>query len=214
MRDCAGGAVILAVGLLALSGCLPGISPFRGDGTADPDAPVQDPVNERWYVPSDVVDGTTMIHEQFPDLEVESGMSVAGQFTDPNDRVPLPAQDDYWRQSVMVVGTATVTGLIDEATAARASDGGGDTETLTGEGTEPTNAPAGTRAADEVISGTLVEPLEAEAGQCESDWILLGQTFTADPGDTIRPITADGLVITMAAVCEGGDRIVVDARQF
>ena len=76
------------------------------------------------------------------------------------------------------------------------------------------NSPAGTRADDEVIRGVLVAPLEEEAGECGSDWILLGESFTADPGDTIRPVTSDGLVITMSAVCEGGDRIVVDAREF
>lgn len=209
--------VATAAVVLALTACLPQGFPGQRQPSADPSAPVQDPVTERWYTPSDLVDGTEMIHEQFPDLEVQSGKSIAGRFTDPHDRMPIPAQDDYWRQSVIVVGTETVTELVAAAQAAAASDAGGgeaEAEPLTGEGTHPMNSPAGTRADDEVIRGVLVAPLEEEAGECGSDWILLGESFTADPGDTIRPVTSDGLVITMSAVCEGGDRIVVDAREF
>ena len=213
MRTWTGRAVAAMAGLVMLSGCLPGIGIGKGQRPPGPDDPVRDPVNERWYTPSDLIDGTEKIREQFPDLEVESGMSLAGTFTEPDDRELIPAQDDYWRQSVMVVGEEAVAELVAASRVAAASDGGGD-DPLAGEGTSPMNSPAGTRADDEVIRGVIVQHLEDEAGQCPDGWILLGMTLTADPTDTIRPVTADGLVITMAAVCEGGDRIVVDARDF
>lgn len=113
-----------------------------------------------------------------------------------------------------MVGEEQVTELIGKASAAAASDGGGEGVVLTGEDTSTMNEPVGTRADDTVISGVLMDPLQSQAGQCPTDWILLGNTFTADETVGTRSVTADGLVITMAAVCEGGDRIVVDPLEF
>lgn len=113
-----------------------------------------------------------------------------------------------------MVGEEHVAELIDKASAAAASDGGGEGVVLTGEGTGTMNEPAGTRADDSVIRGVLMDRLQSQAGQCPTDWILLGNTFTADETYTNSPVTADRLVITTAAMCEGGDRIVVDTLEF
>lgn len=205
--------VLAATAGLLLVGC----GPFEGlperSPTSDPAAPVQDLATGRWFSPEAVTEESTGMQERLPQVEVTSGIALEGQFTDPHDRVPIPAQDDYWWQAVVVVGQEQVAQLIGEAHAAAASDGGGEEEPLTGPDADTANAPAGTRAEDSVVQGRVMGPLEEAAGTCPTDWILLHSTFTADESDTIRPVTADGLVIVMAAVCEGGDRIVVDARE-
>lgn len=210
MRIKGGAAVLAAAGALVLTGCVTGIGTEQRQPTADPSDPVQDAVTHRWYTPAEVTEDPAAITAKLPQLQVTGGIYLDGRFTDPSDRVPVPAQDDYWWQAVIVVGEEQVAGLIDKAFAAAASDGGGEGVVLTGEGTGTMNEPAGTRADDSVIRGVLMDPLQSQAGQCPTDWILLGNTFTADETYTNSPVTADRLVITTAAMCEGGDRIVVD----
>lgn len=214
MRIKGGAAVLTAAGALVLTGCVTGIGTEQRQPTADPSDPVQDAVTHRWYTPAEVTEDPAAITAKLPQLQVTGGISLDGRFTDPYDRVPVPTPDDYWWQAVVVVGEEHVAEMIDRASAATASDGGGDGEVLTGEGTSTMNEPAGTRADDSVISGVLMGPLQEQVGQCPTDWILLGNTFTADETYTNSPVTADRLVITTAAVCEGGDRIVVDALEF
>lgn len=206
--------MLAAAGVLVLTGCLLGSGTEQRQPTADPSDPVQDAVTQRWYAPADLTEDPAVITAKLPQLQVTGGISLDGSITDPDSRIPIPAPDDYWWQAVIVVREEQVTELIDRASAAAASDGGGEGVVLTGEDTSTMNQPAGTRADDSVIRGVLMDPLQSQAGQCPTDWILLGNTFTTDETYTSMPVAADGLVITMAAVCEGGDRIVVDTLEF
>lgn len=61
-----------------------------------------------------------------------------------------------------MVGEEHVAEMIDRASAAAASDGGGEGVVLTGEGTGTMNQLAGTRADDSVIRGVLMDPLQSQ----------------------------------------------------
>lgn len=207
------GAAALTAVVLALSGCVPMLGTPSRTPSAGPEDPVQDQVTQRWYAPIDVTEDPTAIQAQFPQLDEISGISVDGRITDPYERVPIPVPDDYWWQAVIVIGTDQVAEL-SAAAAAAGSSYGVDEEVLTGEGTSTMNEPAGTRADDSVIRGALMAPLEEQAGSCEGGWILLGDLFHAEDVPSPPARTADHLMITMAAVCEGGDRVVVDTMRF
>lgn len=200
---------------MILSGCslLDAGAGAGGRGSSpDPETPVQDPVSERWYAPAEISQDPDGIAEHFPDLEVDTATWVDGQFTDPGERAPLPAPDDYWWQAVMEVGQETAAQLAADALAAVDESGAVDPEPLSGQ-ESAMNAATGTRADDSVLQTVLIDQLDAEAGSCPDGWILVHDLIAAEDGGSLRA-TAEGMVISAAAVCEGEGLLVVDTQRF
>lgn len=116
-----------------------------------------------------------------PDVE---GSWIEGRRTNPHDRVPIPAQDDYVWQTVAVVGPARTAELV----AKRAT-------TDTGQDV----------VSDAELRRELVAPLEGSAGMCPRGWAPVQAGTPEAPSRT-----AEGSDwISLAVACPGGDRVVV-----
>lgn len=187
-----------AVTALVLSGCglLGGDEREPGRG-GDPEW-VLDEDSERYYRPDLVVHSTELIEEHFPVLEVPTSATIAeGRFTDPSERVPIPAPDDYWWQSVTVLDLGQADTLMARALPGGASDLGGSAG--------PESLP------DREVRTMMVGPLEPGIEDCDGDWIDVTPALT-EPGYTGR--SAAGDIIELAVVCESGTQLITSAHDM
>ncbi|MGP9538658.1 hypothetical protein ACT3SP_11645 [Brachybacterium sp. AOP43-C2-M15] len=154
--------------------------------------------SDRYYRPGLVVQTPDLVHEHFPTLEDPGPVTIAdGQFTDPEGRELIPAQDDYWWQATVQLEPAQVEELLESAAASGASDLDG------------SDAPE-TVSEDELLA-VLVPTIEGELAPCEGDWISVEPALSRD--DT-SGITEAGDMLELAVVCEGGDQLVISARDM
>ena len=193
-RSRPGVAVLIAA--LLLGGCT-----LVGGGeeqrSSDPDW-LYDEEAERYVARDSVQDLDGPVREHFPSLgEVGTVVFVEGQFTDPHERFPFPAQDDYWWQSVTELEPEQVDTLIAQTLATGASDLGG--------------ADAPETLPESQVRALMVGPLESEIEDCDGDRIDVTPALT-EPGYANR--SAAGDMIELAVVCEGGTQLVSSARDM
>ena len=193
-RSRPGVAVLIAA--LLLGGCT-----LVGGGeeqrSSDPDW-LYDEEAERYVARDSVQDLDGPVREHFPSLgEVGTVVFVEGQFTDPHERFPFPAQDDYWWQSVTELEPEQVDTLIAQTLATGASDLGG--------------ADAPETLPESQVRALMVGPLESEIEDCDGDRIDVTPALT-EPGYASR--SAAGDMIELAVVCEGGTQLVSSARDM
>ena len=193
-RSRPGVAVLIAA--LLLGGCT-----LVGGGeeqrSSDPDW-LYDEEAERYVARDSVQDLDGPVREHFPSLgEVGTVVFVEGQFTDPHERFPFPAQDDYWWQSVTELEPEQVDTLIAQTLATGASDLGG--------------ADAPETLPESQVRALMVGPLESEIEDCDGDRIDVTPALT-ESGYANR--SAAGDMIELAVVCEGGTQLVSSARDM
>jgi len=193
-RSRPGVAVLIAA--LLLGGCT-----LVGGGeeqrSSDPDW-LYDEEAERYVARDSVQDLDGPVREHFPSLgEVGTVVFVEGQFTDPHERFPFPAQDDYWWQSVTELEPEQVDTLIAQTLATGASDLGG--------------ADAPETLPESQVRALMVGPLESEIEDCDGDRIDVTPALT-EPGYASR--SAAGDMIELAVVCAGGTQLVSSARDM
>ena len=199
MRRAARGVLAAAV-LLSLTGCL---SLGDGDGQREQetaDLPIEDPDSGRFYFPEALpeAEATALLAEHLPVLPPAAALTVHdGQYTDPAERVPLPAQDDYWWQAVVELESAEVAELLEIMRSTGTSDGGGLYD----------EAPS----TDEDLLTTIVPPLEEHIDSCPAGWVDVTGAFTED-GYPDR--SAGGDLLQEARVCEGGTQLIIAATDM
>ncbi len=187
-----------AVTALVLSGCglLGGDEREPGRG-GDPEW-VLDEDSERYYRPDLVVHSTELIEEHFPVLEVPTSATIAeGRFTDPYERVPIPAPDDYWWQAVIELEPSQVDELLALAAASGASDLGG--------------AGSPGPVTEEHVLAEVVPTLEGEVQDCEGGWIDVMPALAQSSGTNISDA---GDLLDLTVVCEGGTQLITSARDM
>jgi hypothetical protein len=199
MRPAARG-ILAAAALLSLTGCL---SLGDGDGQREQETaglPVEDPDSGRFYFPDALpeAEATAVLAEHLPALPPAAALTVHdGQYTDPAERVPLPAQDDYWWQAVVELESAEVAELLEIMRSTGTSDGGGLYD----------EAPS----TDDDLLTTIVPPLEELIGSCPAGWVDVTGAFTED-GYPDR--SAGGDLLQEVRVCEGGTQLIIAATDM
>lgn len=171
-----------------------------GGADTDRDEPdwVRDEASERYYQPDLVGHSPELVEEHFPVLEGVGAVTIAeGRFTDPYERVPFPAQDDYWWQAAIELEPAQVDELVSATAAAGASDHGG------ADAPEPVTE-------DEVLDA-LVPTLEGEVQDCPGGWVDVSPALAQEKG----PDGSDaGDLLELTAVCAGGSQLLTSARDM
>lgn len=187
-------AALIALTTLTLAGCsLTGASPERDKEWAE------DPGSGKYYRPGVVLETTELLEEHFPELDgVQEATLAGGQFTDPYERVPIPAPDDYWWQAVLELGPAEVDQLLERLRAAT-SDGGG------GVASEPD------LLTDDEVSDALVPTIEEQISACPGGWIEVSEALTPDDHGNH---TAAGDMIEMGALCEDTGQLMIAANDM
>lgn len=178
--------------MLALAGC--GLL-----GTSRGGAPewAEDPDSGRFYRPEIIMQSTEVLQEHFPALDgVQQAALTEGRFTDPGERVPIPAPDDHWWQAAVELDEQEVERLL-AAHDGEASDGGGatDAELLS----------------DEEVFTTVVPTIEDQITACPEGWIEVGAAL--HPGGEGQR-TAAGDMIETAALCADTGQLVLSAHDM
>ncbi|MFC7457287.1 hypothetical protein ACFQS2_08825 [Brachybacterium sp. GCM10030267] len=188
-------AVALVLVTVSLGGC--GLFGEGGRGAAPTPGWEHDESSDRYYVPGEVSHSTDLVDEHFPGLAEVTAVSVAeGRFTDPDERVPIPAPDDYWWQAVIELPPGEAARLVAETRAQQASDGG-DYSTL-----------AQTMSEGELLA-VMVPALEPEISPCPGDWISVHPAVIESSNTTVA-----GDLLEAAVVCEGGEQLLTSARDM
>lgn len=184
------GPSLAVLTVLALTGCsLLGTS--RG---GDPEW-AEDPDSGRFFRPEIVMQSTELLQEHFPTLGgVQQAALTEGRFTDPSERVPIPAPDDHWWQAAVELDEQEVDRLL-AANGGEASDGGGasDAEQLS----------------DDAVLTTVVPTIEDQINPCPGGWVEVGAALHPE-GDGQR--TAAGDMIEVAALCADSGQLAISAR--
>jgi hypothetical protein len=179
-----------ACAVLALAGCGAadrGGSPWTYDGESD-----------RYHRAELISPSSDPVAEHFPTLTgVVDAEIVDGQFTDPDSRVPIPAQDDCWWQAVIELDPGQAQSLLESTRAAQASDGGS------------TSTPA--TVDDAELTGIMVAPLEQEITPCPTGWIPVEAALARESGTNISD---GGDLLELTVVCEGGEQLIASARDM
>src|SRR5699024_3872280 len=90
-------ALAASLALLVVLSCCRFGGTDRGEPEWEHDAEA-----ERYYRPGLVLQGPELLEEHFPSLAEATPRALAeGRFTDPAERVPIPAPDDHWWQAVV-----------------------------------------------------------------------------------------------------------------
>lgn len=159
---------------------------------------MRDEASERYFRPDLVGHSPELVEEHFPVLEGVEAVTVAeGRFTDPYERVPIPAQDDYWWQAVIELEPAQVDELVSATAAAGASDHGG------ADAPEPVTE-------DEVLDA-LVPTLEGEVQDCPGGWVDVSPALAQEKGPDVSDA---GDLLELTAVCAGGLQLLTSARDM
>lgn len=159
---------------------------------------VRDPDSERYYRPGLVVQSTELVEEHFPVLEDPGPTTIAeGRFTDPSERVPIPAPDDHWWQAVIELEPPQVRELLDATAASGASDLGG------AEAPEPVT--------EEQVLAELVPTLEGELEDCAGGWVDVMPALAQESGTNISDA---GDLLDLAVACTDGTQLVTSARDM
>ena len=176
------------VAALALSGC--GL--HGGPDRQDPEW-VHDPQAERYFRPGLLMQGPELLEEHFPEVADASPRRLTeGRFTDPAERVPIPAPDDYWWQAVVQLSA--------EQAAELRSDSADD----------QAGGELGAVPESEVLS-LLVPTLESELVPCEGEW---ASVLPALAGDQSPNVSEAGDLIELAVVCESSEQLVTSATDM
>ncbi|WP_341854739.1 hypothetical protein [Brachybacterium sp. GPGPB12] len=131
-------------------------------------------------------------------LETMGAVTVAeGRFTDPYERVPFPAQDDYWWQAVIELEPAQVDELVSATAAAGASDHGG--------------AGAPEPVSEDEVLDALVPTLEGEVQDCPGGWVDVSPALAQEKGPDVSDA---GDLLELTAVCAGGSQPLTSARDM
>lgn len=198
MGDIGRRAGVLAAVVLT-SAALTGCGLLGGGGRGEPGW-VHDEDARRYYRPGVLLQSAELVDEHFPALGEPARVSLAeGRFTDPDERIPLPAPDDYWWQAVLELAPEDARELATASASAGASDAGGAPDS--GGGTlEPVD--------EAEVLALLVPSLEEELAACEGGWAsVLPALARGDGGD----ITVAGDLIEIAALCEDSGILVTSA---
>jgi hypothetical protein len=188
-------AAAAALVAVLLGGC--GVLVGGGGDRGEPEW-VHDADSKRYYRPGLVVQSTELVEEHFPVLGTPGSVTVAeGRFTDPYERAPIPAPDDYWWQAVIELELSQVERLRGATADSGTSDIGG------AEAPEP--------VADEQVLAELVPSLEGELQDCAGGWVDVTPALT-EPGYADRSAAGDG--IELAVVCEGGTQLLTSAHDM
>ena len=187
-------AALVALTALTLVGCsLLGTSPEREPEWAE------DPGSGKYYRPGVVLETTDLLEEHFPELGgVQEATLAEGQFTDPYERVPIPAPDNYWWQAALELDPAAVDQLLERPPAA-ASDGGG------GVASEPDTL------TDDEVRDALVPTIEEQISACPGGWIDVPAALLT--GDSSNH-TAAGDMIEVAALCTDTAQLAIAAHDM
>lgn len=186
-------AALVALTALAFAGCsLLGTSPEREPEWAE------DPGSGKYYRPGVVLETTDLLEEHFPELDgVQEATLAEGQFTDPYERVPIPAPDNYWWQAALELDPAVVDQLLEKLPAA-ASDGGGvasEPDLLT----------------DDELRASLVPTIEEQISACPGGWIDVTEAL---PTGNSSNHTAAGDMIEVAALCADTAQLAIAANDM
>lgn len=126
-----------------------------------------------------------------------TGVLVEGQFTDPADRVPIPAPDDYWIHAAIDVDPAVAGDLVDAAVP------------VGGEGPVGEGDPADPVPVAE-ITPLLVDPVEQAMRDCPGGWFTVDPLTPPGEEDTDgKHHTTTGLRVSATFACRGGDQVLV-----
>ncbi|EWS81518.1 hypothetical protein BF93_16980 [Brachybacterium phenoliresistens] len=179
------GAVLLA---LALSACLPGLSP--GGGRAEEEWALDEP-SGLYYRPDLIAQSVGPVEEHFPQLtDVAEVRWTEGRATDPQDRAPIPAPDDGWWQAAIDLGPDGVGEL-----GAAASDGGGDAAVLD----------------ESAVREQIVPTVEHSVRECPGPWKDVRAALSRAGSSNISEA---GDLIALAALCEDTGQLVTFARDM
>ena len=181
-------SVLRTMLVLALAALLPGCGAWPGGAPASPldEETVTwqyDKASRRWYVPAGVMTQQETIHEALPTIEPTLGVWTEGRFSDPGERISLPAPDDYWIQLVVQLDPQARQSLI--------ADSADDT------------VPADDVAAE------LVPTMDPAAGTCEDGWTDAIEALRTS--DSSAPRLGTGDTISLAAICPSTGVLVVSA---
>ena len=174
--------------VLALAALLTGCGAWPGSA---PESPLDeeavtwqyDEASRRWYVPASVMTQQETVHEALPTIEPTLGVWTEGRFSDPGERIAMPAPDDYWIQLVVQLDPQATQSLI--------ADSVGET------------VPADDVAAE------LVPTMEHAAATCEGGWIDAVEALRMS--DSSAPHLGTGAMISLAAICPSTGVLVVSA---
>lgn len=173
--------------LVVLSGC-----GFGGTGRSHPEWE-HDADSGRYYRPGHVLQGPELLEEHYPALAEASPRALTeGRYTDPGERVPIPAPDDHWWQAVVQLSPEEAEALRSEA----ASEEGGD---------------ALEAVPESELLALLVPPLEGELEPCGSGWLSVGPAL-ARHGST--DLSEAGDLIELAALCPSSDQVVTSSTDM
>lgn len=180
--------------VLVLAGCsLLSTAPEREPEWAE------DPDSGKFYRPGVVLPSQDLLEEHFPELEgVQEATLADGRFTDPNERVPIPAPDDYWWQAAASLEDEQVDQLLRALEEPDASDGGG-------------LAPEPPTHTDEEVRAIFVPTIEAEVSPCSDGWVAVGEVLGTED---YQHRTAGGDMIQLAALCADTAELVVAANDM
>ncbi|GAB4096995.1 hypothetical protein GCM10028787_24700 [Brachybacterium horti] len=184
------GAVLTAA---LLTGCdlLGGTDREVDDWSYDEDS-------DRYYRPGQVTHSPDLVDEHVPVLEDVAAVTIAeGRFTDPAEREPIPAPDDYWWQAVIELEPTQVDELLTATAAAGASDHGG--------------AASADPVPEEDVLTTLVPSLEGEVQDCPGGRVDVTSALARDSGTNISDA---GDLLDLAVVCAGGTQLITSARDM
>lgn len=185
-------------GALLAAALLGGCGPMGGDTDRDEPEWVRDEPSERYFRPDLVVHSPELVEEHFPVLEGVGAVTIAeGRFTDPYERVPFPAQDDYWWQAVIELEPEQVDELLSGAAAAAASDHGG--------------AGAPEPITEDEVLDALVPTLEGEVQDCPGGWVDVSPALAQEKGPDVSDA---GDLLELTAVCAGGSQLLTSARDM
>lgn len=176
----------------------------------------QDAPTGKYYEPAKVDRTAAGVTVQLPDLPVEGAVSLEGRFSDPDQRAPIPAQDDHWWQAVVELSPEQSAKMLQAATTAASKPGAGQPHENEGDDAHLDNAGPMDTADDAAIRARIVAPLEsALPEQCGEDWVLLG-TASPELGDEVGfgQRLAGGDILVVAALCPGKDVLALDAHEF
>lgn len=183
---------------LPLAGC--GLLGGDGDGDGGRGSSpwAHDESSTRYYQPDLVIQSTDLVSTHLPGLVEVQGVTITdGQFTDPQERQWIPAQDDYWWQGVITLSADEVDSLVTEARQLEASDGGGQDEPDT--------------VSDDEVLDVIVPTLEPAITPCPGGWIPLVGVDAVTQGTNI---SHGGDLLEIVVVCEGGTQLVASARDM
>lgn len=180
----------VTVAVLALAGC--GLLGGSDRGGSEME---YDEESGRYFHPELVTQSTALIDEHFPQITEVQDLTISeGQFTDPDERVVIPAPDDYWWQAVIGLKAEEIDSLWRAGRAAQKSDGG------TGSAPEVMS--------DEELFAIIVPALEAVIPSCPSGWIPVGRVLAESE------ITEAGDMLEAAVLCEGGSHLIIAAHDM